>query len=310
MAKVISSEINLTQLTKMDDGKCRALLAEIRWPDGIECPRCHSRSISNVSKRNQYTCFDCQYQFSVTVGTSFQDSPIPLLTWFMIIYLVLESKDGITTAQTSRMFGIGYKTAWFMLMRIRNAMKPADTRKLSGTVEIDEFYVGGETRGRGTHYTVNKTQVVGAIERGGGEVRLRAIQRANVTTLDKFIQDNVEPTARIITDGWRGYKNVKRETVNHHLGEYVRGDVHTGTIDHFIGTIKSSVYQHTSHFQSYLDELTYKYNHRNDFYLFRDTIKAMIDAPPKTYDELVHPDNEFALPLATARKSLVCLSLV
>jgi transposase-like protein len=214
----------------------------------------------------------------------------------MIIYLVLESKDGITTAQTCRMFGIAYKTAWFILMRIRNAMNPVYTRKLSGIVEVDEFFFGGQFEGMGQHYVGNKAHVVGAIERGG-EVRLKVIQRADGSTLKEFIEANVEPTARIITDEWKGYNGVKRETVNHHLGEYVRGDVHTGTIDYFIGTIKHSVYQHTSHFQSYLDELVYKYNHRNNFYLFRDTLQAMLATPPKTYDELVHPKSEDFTPL-------------
>jgi transposase-like protein len=296
MSKVVRAEMDFPQLIKMDDEKCRARLIEIRWPNGIECPRCHSHHITHVYKRHQFHCSDCQYVFSVTSGTSFQDSPISLQVWFMIIYLNLESKDGITTAQTCRMFGIAYKTAWFILMRIRNAMKPIYTRKLSGVVEVDEFFVGGQVKGMGQHYTGNKAHVVGAVERGG-EVRLQVIQRADNKTLKDFIEANVEPTARIITDAWRGYNGIERETVNHHLREYVRGDVHTGTIDHFIGIVKSSVYQHTSHFQSYLDELAYKYNNRNNFYIFRDTLQAMLATPPKTHDELVHQKSDEVSPL-------------
>jgi transposase-like protein len=308
MAKVIKSEMDLMQLAKMDDEKCRVRLIETRWKDGIECPRCHSHQITNIPKRHQFKCADCQYQFSVTAGTSFQDSPISLLTWFIIIYLVLESKDGITTAQTARMTGVSYKAAWFILMRIRNAMKPAHTRKLSGIVEVDEFFVGGTIDGMGQHYVGNKDHVVGAVERGG-EVRLKVIQHADGKTLKEFIEANVEPTARIITDEWRGYNGVERETVNHHLGEYVRGDVHTGTIDNFIGMVKNSVYQHTSHFQSYLDEICYKYNNRNDYYLFRNTLKLMLATPPKTWDELVHPLSEEVLPLAVDDRSQPCLVL-
>lgn len=305
MAKVIKAEMDLTKLVKLDDEKCRDRLTEIRWPNGVECPRCHSHHITHVYKRHQFNCADCQYVFSITAGTSFQDSPISLLTWFIIIYLVLENKDGVTTAQTCRMFGVAYKTAWFILMRIRNAMKPVYTRKLSGVVEVDEFFVGGQIKGMGQHYVGNKAHVVGAVERGG-EARLKVIQHADGNTLKEFIEANVEPTARIITDEWKGYNGVERETVNHHLGEYVRGDVHTGTFDHFIGIIKRSVYQHTSHFQRYLDELVYKYNHRNDFYLFRNTLQAMLATPPKTYDELVHPKSEEFLPSAVACKSLPC----
>ena len=140
MSKVTKTEVNLPQLVKMDDDKCRARLIELRWPNGIECPRCHSYHITYASKqRHQFHCSDCHYQFSVTAGTSFQDSPIPLHTWFMIIYLNLESKDGITTAQTCRMFGVAYRTAWFMLMRIRNAMKPVCERKLTALLKWTIF---------------------------------------------------------------------------------------------------------------------------------------------------------------------------
>ena len=299
MSKVVRAEMDLTKLAKLDDEKCRAILIETRWPNGIECPRCHSCHIAHVYKRHQFRCFDCQYVFSVTAGTSFQDSAISLLTWFMIIYLNLESKDGITTAQTCRMFGIAYKTAWFILMRIRNAMKPVYTRKLSGEVEVDEFFIGGETKGMGTHYTGNKAHVVGAIERGG-EVRLQVIQRADSKTLREFIEDNVEPTARIITDEWRGYNGIERQVVNHSIG-YVRiGNIHTGTIDHFIGTVKNAIHQCTPYLQQHLDEIVYKYNNRNNFYIFRDTLQAMLATPPKTYDELVYPKREEVSPSVIA----------
>lgn len=306
MAKVIKSEMDLMQLVRMDDEKCRTRLTDIRWKDGVECPRCSSHVIKLIPKRHRFLCTNCRHEFTVTAGTSFQDSPIPLHVWFIIVYLLLESKDGITTAQTARMTGVSYKAAWFILMRIRNAMKPAHTRKLSGIVEVDEFFVGGTIDGMGQHYTGNKAHVVGAVERSG-EVRLKVIQHADGKTLKDFIEANVEPTARIITDEWRGYNGVERETVNHHIGEFVRGDVHTGTIDNFIGTIKSSIYQHTSHFQSYLDELAYKYNNRNNYFIFRDTLQAMLATPPKTWDELVHPQSEEVSPLAIADRRLPCL---
>lgn len=229
MAKVVKAEWDLMQLAKLDEDTCRSILVETRWKDGIECPRCSSHRIKSIPKRHRFLCADCKYEFTVTAGSSFQDSPIPLHTWLIIVYLVLENKGGITTAQIARMTGISYKAAWFILMRIRNAMKPTNTRKLSGIVEVDEFFFGGTIDGMGRHYTKNKAHVVGAIERGG-EVRLKVIQRADGKTLREFIEANVETNARVITDEWRGYNGVERETVNHHIGEYVRGDVHTGTI--------------------------------------------------------------------------------
>lgn len=159
--------------------KCRAYLIELRWPNGIHCPRCDSTKISRIVKRNQYDCDSCRYQFSVTVGTIFHDTHLPLWKWFLAVYLVGESKKGISANQLKRMLRVSYKTAWYLGHRIRAAMHDDDPDPLNGIVEADETYVGGKTRvqGGGRKLMANRVAVLGAVERGG-ELRVRMSHRS------------------------------------------------------------------------------------------------------------------------------------
>src|SRR5204862_7315333 len=128
------------------ESECRAYMEELRWPDGIRCPRCNGGTISRIQKRDQFDCDSCRYQFSVMSGTIFHDSHLPLPKWFAATYLMCESKKGVSALQLKRTLKVAYKTAWYLCHRIREAVKDADTSLLSGFVEVDETYVGGKAK--------------------------------------------------------------------------------------------------------------------------------------------------------------------
>jgi transposase-like protein len=173
---IMKQDVNLINLVERyhDEANCLAYLEELRWPDGIACPRCGLKSISRIQKPRVFECNSCRYQFSVTAGTIFHDSHLSLWKWFATMYLMIESKKGISANQVKRTIGVSYKTAWYLCHRIRNAMSDGTPNLLKGIVEVDETYVGGKTKGMGHGYKGNKTIVVGATERGG-EARLQVI---------------------------------------------------------------------------------------------------------------------------------------
>jgi transposase-like protein len=281
------------------DDNCREYLEGLRWPKGIRCLRCDSDRIARSEARKLYLCLACEYQFSVLAGTIFHDTHLPLWKWFMATYIVTESKKGISANQLKRMLGISYKTAWYLCHRIRAAMKDAAAPMLSGIVEVDETYVGGKTRGKGHGYKGNKTMVVGAIERGGN-VRLKVEQRADRKTLHAFIKAVVDDGAEAIhTDEWPAYlgiadANTRHETVNHRQEEWVRADVHTNTVEGVWSLFKRSIvgsYHQLSekHMDAYLDEMAFRFNNRDNPYLFRDTLIKLINAETLEYKELIAP---------------------
>ncbi|NUM56590.1 MAG: IS1595 family transposase [Candidatus Hydrogenedentes bacterium] len=297
----MSDNRSIDLITMMDtfgsEDKCRDYLTELRWPDGVVCPRCGCTNISKIIKRDQYDCDGCRYQFSATAGTIFHDSHLPLRKWFAAVYLMCESRKGISANQLKRTLKVAYKTAWYLCHRIRAAVKDVNEAQLSGTVECDETYLGGRARGRGRGFTGHKQMVLGAIERGG-DVRLKVDKRADRKTLHKFVFDTAHPdTEAIFTDGHAGYKgitdaNTRHETVNHEADEWVRGDVHTNTIEGVFSLFKRSVvgsYHQISakHLPAYLDEFEFRFNNRKNPYLFRDTLLKLIEAEKLGYRTLV-----------------------
>ena len=279
------------------DEKCRAELEAIRWPDGIKCPRCDSDAY-RLDNRQQYECKsrECRYQFSVTCGTIFHDSHLPLSKWFLTAYMMIESKKGVSALQIKRELGVAYQTAWHLCHRIRAAMRDSFPMPLRGRVEVDETWIGGESRGKGRGYTGNKALIVGAIQRGG-KIILKVIKNRSKTVLHGFISEHVHDEAEAIyTDEFPSYEgvgdhNTRHETVNHSAGEYVRGDVHTQGIDNVWGLFKRSVvgtFHHMSvkHLDAYLDELEWRFNNRENPYLFRDTIRRLCDAEALEYKKL------------------------
>ena len=279
------------------EDKCRALLEELRWPDGIECPRCAGTTISRIHKRRQFDCDSCRYQFSVKAGTVFHDSHLPLWKWFLATYLIVESKKGISANQLKRSLGVNYRTAWYLSHRIRHAMGEGEEGKLTGTVEVDETWVG-RAKGIGSGgYHKHQTMIVGAVQRGG-PARLRVGDKPTKEELHGFIREHVADDAEAIyTDRARGYQgigdhNPRHETVNHYKDEWVRGDVHTQTVESVWSLFKRQVigsHHHLSvkHLPAYLDEVEWRFNNRDNPYLFRLTLTALITGSTLTYRTLV-----------------------
>ena len=292
-------EINLVELIDRyhSEDSCRARLEELRWPDGVECPRCASKNVARMEDRHQYQCRSCRYQFSVTAGTIFHDSHLPLWKWFLAVYLITESKKGISSNQLKRMLSVTYKTAWYLSHRIRAALNEVDAQLLKGIVEVDETFVGGEMKGKGRGYKGNKVTVVGAIQRGGN-ICLQVVRGTDRETLHGFIRENTDgDTEAIYTDEWPAYRGVATEdtehdTVKHRGGEYVKGDVHTNSIENVWSLLKRSIigsYHQVSakHLDAYLDELEFRFNNRENPYMFRDAMLKLLLAETLPYAKLV-----------------------
>jgi transposase-like protein len=288
------------------EDRCHEYLEELRWPDGVRCPRCDSDKISRIAKRRQFDCDGCRYQFSVRVGTLFHDSKLPLWKWFLAVYMMGESKKSISANQLKRMLGISYKTAWFLCHRIRAAMKDEGGELLAGIVEADETYVGGKLpRGHRSKQEValqrrdNKAVVLGAVQRGG-KVRLRMAPDVRSKTIQAFLDEVVSDDAEAIyTDSHRSYRgvgdeNTRHEYVDHSADEWVRGQIHTNTVESVWSLFDRSVigaYHKLSHkhLPAYLDEAAFRWNNRDNAFLFRDTILRLVKGDTLTYEELVRP---------------------
>lgn len=296
--KKSTQEINLVSLIEKfgSDDKCRKRLTELRWPNGVECPRCKTKSVSHIQERDQYDCNDCRYQFSTTSNTIFHDTHLPLFKWFIAIYLMCESKKGISANQIKRTLGVAYQTAWYLCHRIRAAMAEVEPRKLSGTVEVDETFIGGKRRNVGRGYRKNKWIVAGAVERDG-QCRLEMIRNVDRKALHTFIHKHTKPdTEAIYTDEHPSYKGIadadtRHETVNHSAEEWVNGDVHTNTVESVWSLLKRSIigsYHKVSvkHLDAYLNELEHRYNNRHNDYLFRDTLLKLVNAEKLPLEQL------------------------
>jgi transposase-like protein len=269
------------------DDAAREHLESIRWENGIVCPHCKCDDASKFSgiKANPEKkvraglryCSACKKQFTVTVGTIFEDSHIPLRKWLIAWYMICTSKKGVSSLQLQRMLEIGsYRTALFMAHRIRHALRdPVFNDKLSGAVELDETYVGGKAIGRGhkARYD-NKTPVVALVERGG-RVRSQVMERVTGKNLKKAIRDNVMICSDIHTDDLNMYRGLgpkyKHRIVKHGRKEYARHEdgqvTHTNTVEGFFGLLKRGIvgtFHNVSkqHLPLYLAEFDHRWNHR------------------------------------------------
>lgn len=294
----VPNDMNLVKLVEQfsNEDKAREHLTELRWPNGVKCPRCESQKVSPIKDRKQYSCNACEYQFSVTSGTIFNDSHLPLWKWFLAIYLMTESKKGMSACQMQRTLDVAYRTAWFLCHRIRAAMKDVNPAPLEGTVEVDETYVGGKVRGRGRGYRGNKVAVIGALQRKG-PVRMETLKWVDRQQLHDFIHKTTKPeTEKICTDEHPGYLGIADHdtdhgTVNHSQEEWVHGDIHTNGIESVWSLLKRSVvgtYHKVSvkHLDAYLGELEHRFNNRENKFLFRDTLLKLVEAKKLTYSEL------------------------
>jgi transposase-like protein len=190
-------DMNLVELIKdfADESKCRAYLEALRWPKGVICPTCNSEKVYRIVKRDQFVCDSCSYQFSVTAGTIFHDTHLPLWKWFLATCLLCESKKGMSACQIQRSLGVSYKTAWYLCHRIRAAMLELAPKKLGGTVEIDETYIGGKKR---RWRARSDKQVVIGIRQRNGDLRLIHAEDAKSATVREIINANVGGHVEVI----------------------------------------------------------------------------------------------------------------
>jgi transposase-like protein len=291
-------DMNLVQLVEKfsDEKKCRAYLEGLRWPDGVTCPRCQSTKVSRVIQRDQFDCDSCRYQFSVTAGTIFNDTHLPLWKWFLAVYLMMESKKGMSANQMKRTLKVAYQTAWYLCHRIRKAIEEAKVKpQLTGTVEVDETYVGGRYDKRRKRAPWDKQAVVGLLQRDG-QFEARTIPTASRQVLVGIVKDRVAPNARVITDELAAYKSLRKthshESVNHRAEEWVRGEVHTNSVESawslFKRSIVGSFHQvSTKHMDAYLDEFEWRFNNRDNPFLFRDTMVKLLTSKRLEYKSLI-----------------------
>ena len=256
---------------------CVEHLENVRWGDTPKCPYCQSERTTRNDGRHY--CYNCKTSFSVTVGTIFHHTHLPLQKWFLAIALILNAKKGISALQLSRDLEVNKNTAWRVAMQIRKAMTQRDQRDLlTGVVEMDETWIGGKPRkgadkksrrGRGT----KKPPVIGAVERGG-KVRAKATQKEKMKGrhLRAFVRETVDVgAAHLITDEYKGYLGMNRllpHSVIRHTSWYVDGDIHTNTIEGFWALLKRGMFGQfhsvsRKHLQRYVDEFCYRYNLRH-----------------------------------------------
>ncbi len=269
-----------------DEEFCRDYLGKLRWPDGvITCPKCGQRGAYRYCDGKFFKCKDqtCKNRFSVTVGTMYENSKIPLSKWFVAIWLISAHKKGISSCQIARDLGLGQKAGWFLLHRIRQMLEETAPAMLEEVVEVDECYVGGKWKNRskakrrerkesGDVSMDDKTPVIGMVQRGG-RATLKVIgKNFDDQTLKEMIIENVNKEALVITDGHNGYTGLDKifsghEVVNHSANEYVRDGFFTNTVEGFFSHFKRMIigtYHQISpaHLNRYCVEHSYRYNTR------------------------------------------------
>lgn len=285
-----------------------AFMVQLRWPNGVCCPRCGSTEVRSISTRRMWECKKCETkkQFSVRVGTIFEDSALSLDKWLCTIWLIANAKNGVSSYEVARSIGVTQKTGWFMLHRIRLAMQSGTFEKLKGEVEVDETFIGGRTgnmtkerRARAEKYGLttggaSKSIVLGFLERGG-EVRTFHIAHRRKTKVIPAVKDNVEAGAAVYTDALNSYRKLYEEythKVVDHAIEYVNGRVHTNGLENFWSLLKRTlrgtyVSVEPAHLFRYLDEQVFRFNNRkiDDAARF---LKAAVQIVGKrlTYEEL------------------------
>jgi transposase-like protein len=268
-----------------DEQVCIDTVALMRWPDGPHCPACLSPESRQhwLKTQRRWQCRECGKQYSVKVNTIFEDSPIRLDKWLTAMWLLANCKNGVSSYEIHRSIGVTQKSAWFMLQRIRLAMKNKSVLKLGyrgGPVEMDETFIGGKLKNmhkskkpKGTGFSgvpcgaMAKTIVVGMVERGG-RVKAEVVAERTHAVLRALVNKHIHPGATLITDEWGGYKgtDLTHEIVNHAV-EYVRGQVHTQGIENFWSLLKRSlggtyISVEPFHLDRYVDEQAFRYNNR------------------------------------------------
>jgi transposase-like protein len=293
-----------------DPDVCLNFLAELRWPNGVTCPMCGSREVFFLANQRRWKCRTDheRRQFSVKVGTIFEDSPLGLHKWLPAVWMIVNDKNGISSYEVARALGITQKSAWFMMHRIRTAMQRGGFMKLRGEVEADETYIGGKARfmhpgkraakiaGTGGK---DKSAVMGLLERhrpdGHSRVKAKPVPNVRRKTLAPEVREHVEPGASLYTDALKSYDGLTEydHQVIDHAETYVRGNVHTNGLENFWSLLKRAikgtyVSVEPFHLFRYLDEQTFRFNTRKttDAKRFLEVLRTIVGRR-LTYKELI-----------------------
>ena len=279
-------------------------VANLRWPNGPVCPNCEGTEHYYLAKRHVWKCKLCKKQFSVKVGTIFEDSPLSLSKWLPAVWLLANSKNGVSSPELARALGITQKSAWFMLHRIREAMRNGSLDKIDGVVEVDETFVGGINKNmhadkraalNASKGGAGKTIIAGVLERGGS-VRAKIVPDRTAKTLQGLIAENLVEDSTVYTDSYSSYATTRfryeHGMVDHSIGEYVNGLIHTNGIESFWALLKRSlkgtyISIDAKHLQRYVDERVFAFNNRNEHDLYRmAVVLTQITGRRLTYKEL------------------------
>jgi len=285
------------------EAACREYLFQLRWPDGFRCPRC-GETKSWPKGDGLVRCAGCDYQISVTAGTVFQDSRLPLTLWFRAVWWVTSQKNGVSAMGLQRVLGLkSYKTAWTLLHKLRRAMVRPGRDRLSGRVEVDEALVGGEEEGVHGRQRQTKAMIAVAAEEDGtgiGRIRMRCIPDASADSLMPFVEDYVEPGSVVHTDGWPGYLPLKGRGYRHEV-TFLKGNSKSASElmprvylavallkRWLMGTHQGGV--SLEHLNAYLDEFTFRFNRRKSRSrgkLFYRLLEQAVAIEPVPYKSLV-----------------------
>ena len=281
---------------------CRQYLFTLRWSEGFVCPRC-SGEVAWATRRSLWLCASCRYEVSVTAGTIFQDTHLPLVTWFRAMWHVTSQKNGVSALGLQRVLGLGsYKTAWAMLHKLRRAMVRPGRDRLRGTVEVDETYWGGEEEGVIGRLTYDKALIIVAAGQDGkgiGRIRLRRIPDLKKATLHGSIAQVIEPGSTVRTDGLNAYLGLDNYTHDRQVQRRQAKGVHLLPRVHrvvsllkrwLLGTHQGAIGH--AHLDSYLDEFTFRFNRRKSASrgkLFYRLAQQAMQVEPAPFDTLIKP---------------------
>ena len=293
---------------------CHALMVLLRWPDGkVTCPQCGSAKVTYLAKNRVWKCYGghSRPKFSLKTDTIFEDSPLGLDKWLTTLWLLVNCKNGISSLEIHRAIGVTQKTAWFMAHRLRLALQAGGFGKLSGEVEVDETFIGGKSRNmhkaereRKITGTGGKDKAIamGMVERGG-KVRVFHADTRRKKELQAYIRDHIEAGSAIFSDALKSYDGLNNDylhAVVDHAVEYVRGNVHTNTMENFWSLLKRGLHGtyisvEPFHLFRYLDEQAFRYNNRKEMKDQGRFILALSQVGGKrlTYKKLTGKDQEF-----------------